>query len=91
MLIIEKEQFMNPRTVEYRGYQIVVTPIKDHDDLWDFTYQISKTGDPAAAILGHSVTRRQSLGGRATAATACDAGIELAKTEIDNRIALSEK
>lgn len=80
---------METRTVEYRGYQITVTPIKDHEDLWDFKYQISKAGDPAATSVGHSVSRRQTLGGYETAAIACDAGIEVAKTEVDNRISIS--
>jgi len=82
---------MNTRTVEYRGYQIGITPVMDHDDLWDFTYHISKTGDPAAASIGHSVTRRQTLGSHATMEAACAAGVELAKTEIDHCIALLEK
>jgi hypothetical protein len=82
---------METKTVEYRGFQIVVTPVKDHEDLWDFDYHVSKAGDPAAASVGHSISRRQTLGGYETAATACDAGIEVAKIEVDNRIALSEK
>ncbi|MDB5762299.1 MAG: hypothetical protein JWQ21_1294 [Herminiimonas sp.] len=81
---------METKTVEYRGFQIVVTPMKDHEDLWDFKYQVSKPGDPATASEGHSVSRRQTLGGYETAATACDAGIEVAKIEVDNRISLSE-
>ncbi len=80
---------MENLTVEYRGFQIFIAPVKDHDDLWDFTYRISKIGDPVAASEGHSITRRQTLGGYATAAIACDAGSEVAKIEVDNRIALS--
>ena len=82
---------MDTKTEEYRGFQIVVTPMKDHDDLWDFKYQISKAGDPEAASVGHSISRRETQGGYLTAATACDAGIEVAKIEVDNRIALLEK
>jgi hypothetical protein len=82
---------METKTEQYRGFQIVVSPIKDHEDLWDFKYQISKIGDQATASIGHSVSRRETLGGYATAATACDAGIEVAKIEVDNYIALSEK
>jgi hypothetical protein len=81
---------MEQKTEEYRGFQILVTPIKDHEDLWDFQYQISKIGDPNVTATGHSITRRETLGGYATASTACDAGIEVAKIEIDNRIALTE-
>lgn len=82
---------MEIKTEEYRGFQIVVMPIKDHEDFWDFKYQISKIGDLAIASVGNSISRRETLGGYATAATACDAGIEVAKIEVDNRIALSEK
>ncbi|MGZ3158112.1 MAG: hypothetical protein ACXU7D_04380 [Burkholderiaceae bacterium] len=80
---------MESKTEEYRGYQIVVTPIKDHEDLWDFKYHITKIGDPAAASVGHAVSRRETLGGYTTAATACDAGIEVARIEVDNYLALS--
>jgi hypothetical protein len=82
---------METKTEDYRGYQITVTPIKDHLGLWDFQYRISKTGDQDTASVGHSVSRRDTLGGYATAETACDAGVEVAKIEIDNRLALSEK
>ncbi|HEY8099993.1 MAG TPA: hypothetical protein VIF82_04515 [Burkholderiaceae bacterium] len=82
---------METKTEEYRGYQIVVTPIKDHEDLWDFKYQISKIGDQAITSVGNSISRRETLGGYISAATACDAGIEVAKIEIDNHIALTEK
>jgi hypothetical protein len=84
------EKQMENKTEQYRGYQIVVTPIKDHEDLWDFKYQISKSGDQENASIGNSISRRETLGGYATAATACDAGIEVAKIEVDNYIALSE-
>lgn len=82
---------MESNTEEYRGFQIAVTPIKDHEDLWDFTYRIFKDSDPAPATAGHTISRGQTLGGYETAATACDAGLEVAKIEIDNRIALLEK
>jgi hypothetical protein len=82
---------MDMKSFEYRGFHIVVTPMKDHEGLWDFKYQISKPNDPAVALTGHSVTRRQTLIGYESADIACDAGIEVAKTEIDNYIAMSEK
>jgi hypothetical protein len=77
--------------MEYRGYQIVITPVIDHDDLWDFKYEIVKPGDPSAAAIGHSISRRQTMGGHTSAASASEAGIELAKTEIDNHLAISKK
>jgi phage tail sheath gpL-like len=82
---------METKTEQYRGYQIVVTPIKDHEDLWDFQYQVTKVGDPNTTSAGHSITRRETLGGYATAGIACDAGIEVAKIEVDNYIAIKEK
>ena len=77
-------------TEQYKGYTITVTPQKDHGDLWDFSYRIMRSGeggqdgDPAAAI-----TRSQSAGGHATSAIACLAGLEVARTEIDNLLALT--
>jgi hypothetical protein len=82
---------METKIEDYRGYQIEVTPIRDHEDLWDFQYRISKIGDPDAVTAGHFVSRRETLEGYATAETACDAGVEVAKIEIDNRLALAEK
>ena len=75
---------------EYKGYTIAVTPVIDCGDLWDFTYRITKRGqggqdgDPAAAI-----TRSQSAGGHATPEVACLAGLQVARTEIDNLLALT--
>ena len=81
---------MQIATEEYKGFTIAVTPLKDTGDQWDFEYRITKTGqdgqdgDPAAAI-----TRSQSAGGHATAEIACLAGIEVARTEVDNLVALA--
>ncbi|MEO8837792.1 MAG: hypothetical protein ABI351_03675 [Herbaspirillum sp.] len=82
---------METKINEYRGFQIAVTPIKDHEDLWDFKYQISDENDPASTAVPHHFSREQTLGGYETAETASDAGFEVAKIEVDNRIALSEK
>jgi hypothetical protein len=82
---------MEITTEEYKGFTIAVTPVKDNGDLWDFEYRITKTGqggqdgDPAAAI-----TRSQSAGGHATAGTACVAGLQVARTEVDNLLALAK-
>lgn len=81
---------MQIATEEYKGFTIAVTPIKDNGDLWDFEYRITKTGqggqdgDPAAAI-----TRSHTAGGHATADVACVAGMQLARTEVDNLLALA--
>lgn len=81
---------MEMTTAEYKGFTIAVTPVKDNGDLWDFEYRITKTGqggqdgDPAAAI-----TRAHTAGGHATAEVACLAGIQLARTEVDNLLALA--
>lgn len=81
---------MEIATEEYRGFTIAVTPVKDRGELWDFTYRITKTGqggqdgDPAAAI-----TRGQSAGGHLSPNAACVAGLEVARTEIDNLLALA--
>lgn len=81
---------MQITTEEYKGFTIAVTPLKDCNDLWDFEYRITKTGeggqdgDPAAAI-----TRTQTAGGHTTPEIACVAGIQVARTEVDNVLALA--
>lgn len=81
---------MQITTEEYNGFTIAVTPVKDTGDLWDFEYRITKTGqggqdgDPAAAI-----TRSQSAGGHSTADTAYLAGVQVARIEVDNLVALA--
>jgi hypothetical protein len=74
---------MQEATEEYRGYQIVVAPVKDCEDLWDFEYRLKRIEGAA-----ESRTRAQSAGGYATADTACFAGIEVARIEVDNLLAL---
>lgn len=82
---------MQNTTEEYKGFTIVVTPMKDCGDLWDFEYRITKTGqggqdtDPAPAI-----TRSQTAGGHATEEVACLAGVQVARTEVDNLLALAQ-
>jgi hypothetical protein len=81
---------MQNTTDEYKGFTIVVTPMKDCNDLWDFEYRITKTGqggqdtDPAPAI-----TRSRTAGGHATPDIACLAGVQVARTEVDNLLALA--
>ena len=74
---------MQEATEEYRGYRIVVAPAKDCEDLWDFEYRLTRVDGSGAER-----TRAKSNGGYATADTACFAGIEVARTEIDNLLAL---
>ena len=77
---------MQVTTEQYKGYTIAVTPLKDCEDRWDFEYRIGKAapGQPGAAI-----TRSQTAGGHATPEIACLAGIEVARTEVDNLLALA--
>jgi hypothetical protein len=92
MIVCEKQgnKHMQITTEEYKGFTIAVTPLKDSGDLWDFEYRISKTGDggndgdPAAAI-----TRTRTAGGHANAETACVAGMQVARIEVDNLLALA--
>jgi hypothetical protein len=81
---------MNPSTVEYRGFDIEVTPFKDHDDLWDFRYQVTRQGDPDKTAIGHSVARRQTMDGHTTEEAAFEAGLQLARVEVDNFLALGK-
>lgn len=81
---------MEITTEVYKGFTIAVTPLKDRDDLWDFEYRINKAGeggqdtDPAAAI-----TRSQTAGGHATPEIACVSGLQVARIEVDNLLALA--
>jgi hypothetical protein len=75
---------MQATSEQYKGYTIAVTPHKDCEDMWDFEYRISRNGaEPAAAI-----TRSQTAGGHLTPEVACLAGLEVARIEIDNLLAL---
>jgi hypothetical protein len=74
---------MSELTEEYRGFSIVVRPMLDHDDLWDFEYSIARPEVP------HRAARSQTLGGHASADIAARAGVEVARIEIDNLLALS--
>jgi hypothetical protein len=71
---------------EYRGYVIVVTPVKDCEDLWDFEYRISRPDGSE-----ESRSRSRSAGGHLTPDIACFAGVEVARTEIDNLLALNAR
>ena len=66
-------------STEYRGYRIVVTPKQDHEDLWDFDYTLSP-------LDGKGETRQRSdtNRGHASAEVASLAGMETARTEVDN-------
>lgn len=74
---------MADATEEYRGYRITVTPSRDCEDRWDFEYHIVPFGG------GDQVrSRSQTVGGFMTPEAACQGGIEVARTEIDNLLAL---
>lgn len=75
---------MQAATEEYRGYRIVVMPIKDCEDMWDFEYRLSRLDGSA-----EQRSRSKTAGGYATPDTACFAGVEVARTEIDNLLALA--
>ena len=70
------------RSEQYRGFTISVTPQKDNDDLWDFTYHLQR--EAGAEGAAKDIERSRTLGGYATPETACTAGLEVAKTEVDN-------
>ena len=73
---------MQEATEQYRGYRIVVTPMKDRGDLWDFEYRMKRIDGS-----GEERIRAKSAGGYATPETACFAGIEVARIEADNLLA----
>lgn len=77
---------MTSENHEYRGFKISVTPIKDHEDLWAFKYHIEKDGAAVAPRAG--VTRQQTMEAHQTPEIALLAGLEVAKIEVDNYLAL---
>jgi len=68
------------RSAQYRGFTILVTPQKDNDDLWDFSYRLQRDGQSDAL----EVSRSRTLGGHADPEAAYVAGFEVAKIEVDN-------
>lgn len=79
---------METRTLAYRGFQLLVTPVMDHEGLWEYRYCILRDGQRAD---GKDVVLRRRTGNfHRTAEAACTAGIELAKVEVDNLRALGE-
>lgn len=70
---------------EYRGYRIRVAPLKDNEDLWDFEYVLTRLDGE-----GEPRSRSRTAGGHLSAEAACLAGIEVARTEVDNLLALAD-
>lgn len=77
---------MQEETEEYRGYKIKVVPVQDNGDLWDFEYQLARldgAGDGPRK-------RAHTAGGHISPDIACRSGIEVARTEVDNLLALEQ-
>lgn len=70
------------RSEQYRGFTISVTPQKDNDDLWDFTYHLQR--EAGAGGEAKDIERSRTLGGHMTPEAASVAGLEVAKMEVDN-------
>jgi len=79
---------METRTLAYRGFQLLVTPVMDHEGLWEYRYCILRAGQKADGK--DVVLRRRTVNFHRTAEAACMAGIELAKIEVDNLRALEK-
>ncbi|MEO7580885.1 MAG: hypothetical protein ABIT83_25050 [Massilia sp.] len=75
---------MQDTVEQYRGFTLTVSPVKDNDDLWDFNYRITR-----ADGSGEPRSRSQSAGGHANAEIAAVAGLEVARIEVDNLLALT--
>lgn len=74
---------MQEASEEYRGYRITVTATKDCEDRWDFAYRIGPIDGGA-----EKRSRSNTAGGSMTADAAMVAGVQVARTEIDNLLAL---
>jgi hypothetical protein len=79
---------METRTLAYRGFQLLVTPVMDHEGLWEYSYCILRAGQQADGK--DVVLRRRTVNFHRSADAACMAGIELAKVEVDNLRALEK-
>jgi len=79
---------MEARTLDYRGFQLLVTPVMSHEGLWEFSYRILRPGQRTDSE--EVVLRRQTVNFHRTAEAAYMAGIELAKVEVDNLRALEQ-
>ena len=40
---------METTTLDYRGFRLLVTPVMDHEGLWEYSYRILRTGQRADA------------------------------------------
>lgn len=80
---------MQDTTTEYRGFHITVTPVKnrDQDGLWDFAYRLERIGAGSAAPVAQ---RARTVGGYLSDEVARNAGVEVARTEVDNLLALAQ-
>lgn len=68
---------------EYRGYKIAVTARQDCEDRWDFDYTLTPLdGKGAVRQRSHTVM------GQMTEDAAQVAAVEVARTEIDNVLAM---
>jgi hypothetical protein len=74
---------------QYRGFQICVMPFKDQrqDGLWDYEYRIERIDGPAASV---GPKRAQTVGGCLSGEVARNAGIEVARIEVDNLLAMEQ-
>jgi len=79
---------METRTLDYRGFRLLVTPVMDHEGLWEYIYRIQRAN--GQADTHDLVKRRRTANFHSTAEAACRAGIELAKVEVDNLRALEQ-
>ena len=77
---------METVTLDYRGCQLMVTPVMHHEGLWDYSYRIMRAGQKADGK--DVILRRRTATSHSTAEAACNAGVELAKIEVDNLRAL---
>lgn len=68
---------------EYRGYKIDVKTMQDCEDRWDFDYTLTPLDGK-----GETRQRSQTLNGQMTQDAAQTAAIEVARTEVDNLIAM---
>jgi hypothetical protein len=64
----------------------MVTPVMEHEGLWEYSYRILRAGQQADSK--DVILRRRTINFHRTAEAACMAGIELAKVEVDNLRAL---
>lgn len=68
---------------QYRGYQIAIHTMQDHEDRWDFEYTLTPVDGK-----GEVRHRSHTVNGQMTEDAARVAAVEVARTEVDHVLSM---